>query len=107
MGLNRLDLPFESNSIDGIFVFHFLEHVKDVPKVLLDFQRVLKVGGIVNIVVPYYTSQMQAQDLDHKNQFCEETWRVLFRNPYYDKNAVEWQFKVNTNIIIGVCERNL
>lgn len=101
------ELPFEDNSVSQIHAYHFLEHVKEPVKMLQEFQRVLVVGGFVNIVVPYYTSQMQAHDLDHKNQFCEETWRNLFKNPYYDKNRIEWRFKIGTNVIIGVVERNL
>jgi ubiquinone/menaquinone biosynthesis C-methylase UbiE len=100
-------LPFENNSISGIHCYHFLEHVKYPAKVLADFQRVLVVGGVVNIVVPYYNSQMAHQDLDHKNFFCEETWRVLFSNPYYDKNKINWSLAVHTNFIFGIVERNL
>lgn len=100
-------LPFEDNSLDGICAFHFLEHVAKPASVLADFQRVLRVGGLVNIVVPYYNSQMQAQDLDHKACYCEMTWKTLFSNPYYDKNAIEWRLVVRTNVIMGIVERNL
>lgn len=100
-------LPYVDESVDGIHAYHFLEHVEDPVWVLLECQRVLKVGGILNICVPYYTSQMAAHDLDHKHMFCEETWRVLFDNPYYDKNKVEWKLEVRTNVIIGIVERNL
>jgi len=104
---DRYDLPFDNNSIAQIHAYHFLEHLQDPVRILLECQRVLIVGGHMNIVVPYYTSQMMAHDLDHKHAFCEETWRVLFNNPYYNKNKIEWKFKVHTNIIIGVVERNL
>lgn len=100
-------IPHPDNSVGEIFAFHFLEHCARPVDVLLECQRVLKPGGVMNIVVPYYTSQMAAHDLDHKHQFCEETWRVLFGNPYYDKNRVEWKFQVGINIIVGVVERNL
>jgi SAM-dependent methyltransferase len=100
-------IPLEDNSVDQIHAYHFLEHIKDPVKMLLEFQRVLKSGGFVNIVVPYYTSQMAAHDLDHKHVFCEETWRVLFGNPYYNKNKVVWNFEIRTNVIIGIVERNL
>ena len=101
------DIPWGDSMVTGIHAYHFLEHVKDPVKMLLEFQRVLLPGGVVNIVVPYYTSQMAAQDLDHKSVWTEETWRVLFDNPYYNKNKVEWQFTVGVNIIIGVVERNM
>ncbi len=100
-------IPFKDSSVDGIHCYHFLEHIENVVGVLLEFQRVLNHGGVLNIVVPYYNSQMQAHDLDHKNSFCEDTWRILFHNEYYNKNKIVWKFFVNLNIIIGVKERNL
>jgi ubiquinone/menaquinone biosynthesis C-methylase UbiE len=100
-------IPFGDNSIDGIHCYHFLEHIQNVIFVLSEFQRILVSGGLVNIVVPYYKSQMMAHDLDHKHIFCEDTWKILFSNPYYDKNRIEWKFKIGCNVIIGIVERNL
>jgi SAM-dependent methyltransferase len=104
---DREPLPLPDDSVACIHAYHFLEHVQNPAAILQEFQRVLHVGGVVNIVVPYYTSQMAAHDLDHKHVFCEETWRVLFGNPYYDKNRVEWRFKIGVNVIMGIVERNL
>lgn len=100
-------IPYADESIQGIHCYHFLEHCARPERVLMEFQRVLVRGGIVNVVVPFYNSSMQAQDLDHKARFCENTWKTLFRNPYYDKNRTEWKFRVGLNIIIAVAERNL
>ena len=100
-------LHFLSESISGIHCYHFLEHVSDVPWVLSEFQRVLKVGGLINIVVPYYSNQLAIEDLDHKHQFCEGTWKTLFNTGYYDKNLINWRFRLNFNLITGVVERNL
>ena len=102
-----MQLPFEDDSIASIHAYHFLEHIKNVPFVMSECQRVLMKEGTMNIIVPYYNSQMQAQDLDHKSMFCEDTWKTLFANPYYDKNEIDWRFQVGTNIIIGVKEANL
>lgn len=104
---DRDPIPFEDNSVDVIHAYHFLEHCKEPVKVLQECQRVLVSGGHINIVVPYYTSQMQAHDLDHKHRFCEETWCNLFDTKYYDKNRIEWEFVVGVNVIMGVVERNL
>lgn len=100
-------IPASSESYDIVHCYHFLEHCREPKRILAEIQRVLKIGGVANICVPYYTSQMAAQDLDHKARFCEETWRNTFANPYYNKDKIVWRFRVHLNIIIGVAERNL
>lgn len=100
-------IPFPDRSVDQIHAYHFFEHCADPVKVLLECQRVLKYGCHINICVPYYNSQMQAQDLDHKSAFCEETWRNILDNPYYDKRKVDWKLEVRFNLICGVVERNM
>ena len=100
-------LGFEDESVDCVHAYHFLEHIDDPIAMLRDIQRVLKVGGVCNIVVPYYTSQMQAHDLSHQHMFCEETWRNLFTAPYYTKDREGWKLRVHLNVIMGVVERNL
>jgi SAM-dependent methyltransferase len=99
-------IPYEDSAVGAIYAFHLLEHLSDPRPLIREALRVLKKGGIFNIVVPYYTSQMQAHDLDHKTCFCEETWKQLLSSEYYSKDKISG-FKIGTNIIIGVVERNL
>jgi len=101
------EIPYVDNSVDQIHAYHFLEHLHNPVWMLLEFQRVLKVGGHVNIVVPYYNAQIMAHDLDHKHSFCEDTWKILFSNPYYNKNKVSWRLAIYFNMIMGIVERNL
>jgi len=103
-------LPYGSGTVTSIYAFHFLEHLTGAEAIamLREFQRVLVVGGTVQIVVPHYKSAMAFHDLDHKAFFTEDTWRTLFSTPYYDKNReLPWKFDVHVNLLIGVVERNL
>jgi len=100
------DIGFIDNNVEQIHAYHFLEHIRNVPHVIAECERVLKPGGHMNIVVPYYTSQIQAQDLDHKSCFCETTFKVLFDKDYYSKDKVK-QMKIATNVIMGDTERTL
>lgn len=105
-----MSLPDADNSVTAIFAFHVLEHLtgQQAINILREFQRVLVPGGTATILVPYFKSQLAFQDLDHKSFFTEETWKTLFRNPYYGKNREEpWKLDVHFNLIAGVVERNL
>ncbi|MEW5946700.1 MAG: methyltransferase domain-containing protein [bacterium] len=47
----REPLPYDDNSVDFIYNEHFIEHVgfEDGLKVMTDFHRVLKPGGVVRV----------------------------------------------------------
>ena len=100
------NIPYGDGEVAGIHAYHFLEHCYNPIDILYEFQRVLEPDGLVNIVVPYYTSQMQAQDLTHQQAFCEETWKNLFSNSYY-KTPYKWEFRVHACFIMGIVERNI
>ena len=103
-----LPIPYGDESIAGIHAYHFLEHLRDPVRMLREIERVLIVGGCCNVCVPYYSAQIAAHDLDHKTAWCEDTWKILFQTPYYDKNRERsWQLRWRTNVIMGVAERNL
>ena len=46
-------LPFEDNSIDGVFIMLVLEHVPDPFAIAKEIMRVLKKGGFVVATVPF------------------------------------------------------
>lgn len=102
-------LPFDDETIGEIHAYQFMEHLEgDVAVALLrDMQRVLVVGGVINLVMPYYNSAHMAQALDHKSFWSEETWHWLFGNEYYDDHGQDWKLAVHCCFIMGVVERNL
>ena len=102
----HMPLPYADSTVSQIHAYHFLEHIKNVPFVLSEINRVLVPGGHANIVVPYYKSAMQAQDLDHKSQFTEKTFNHLFNSRYYSKGKGEPMW-IHSNWIMGDCEANL
>lgn len=100
----------EDETVDGIFAFHFLEHLEpsDVIKMMKEVERVLKVGAAITFVVPYYSTMLAHQDLDHKTFFTEETFPNLFVNPYNQGTVIrDWSLRVQWQLIIGNKERNL
>lgn len=59
-------IPFPNNSVDGIIMYHSLEHVTDPVFVLEECRRVLKVGGALDIKVPHH-SNVSAYQVHHKS----------------------------------------
>ena len=100
-------IPYPNEKFLTIHAYHFLEHIQFPITILNECQRVLQPGGTMNIVVPYYNSNLAGADLDHKHKFNENTWRVLFDAEYYDKTDIYWNFQVNVNFIMGIEERCL
>jgi SAM-dependent methyltransferase len=107
---DRDPIPRPDDSIAAVYAMHFLEHLTGEQAIncLREIERVLVPGGLLYVVVPHRISSLAYEDLDHKSFWTEETWRVLFRNDYYDKHRGQpWQFRVAFNMIAGVAERNL
>jgi ubiquinone/menaquinone biosynthesis C-methylase UbiE len=103
---NYMPIPYPDNSVDMIHAYHFLEHVECINFVMAEIKRVLKPGAHINIVVPYYTSHMQASDIFHCHVFTERTFEKMFRWEYYTKDKIE-PMEIVTNFIMGDCEANL
>jgi len=103
-------LPFADKTLDGVYAFHFLEHLSgvNVIKLLAEMQRTLRVGGVATFCTPHRLGSMAYHDLDHKSFWCEDTFKNLFKNPYYEKNReLPWKFDIRFNMIMGLNERNL
>ena len=105
---NTDNLPYNNKTISGIHCYNFLEHIDDPIDMLKEFERVLIIGGVLNIGVPHYNSQGAFHDLTHKHFFSEDTWKTLFHNEYFDPSqGHKFKFKIGANFAIGIAERNL
>jgi predicted SAM-dependent methyltransferase len=96
--------------VDLIWALHFFEHLHgdNVVLMLRECERVLRIGGLLNICVPHRLGAMAYQDLNHKSFFTEDTWRNTMENEYYgDKSQEPWRLRVWFNVIMGINERNL
>jgi len=66
----RKGLPFDNNSVDFIYCEHVLEHFayEEGEKVLREFERCLRRGGIVRIAMPDLDYIIKKYNADWKNQ---------------------------------------
>ena len=81
--LTKFPYPFKDESIDVIYTCHFLEHLDgdERMKFFNECYRIMKVGGKMRHVHPYYKSVRAVQDPTHK-------WPPISENSYFywDKN---------------------
>lgn len=56
LDLSSEKLPFDTDSVDVVFSYHTLEHIRDYLFALGEIHRVLKHGGWFLLGVPYVTS---------------------------------------------------
>lgn len=104
----RDPIPAETGTVATIHAYHFLEHLTgtDAIAFLREVERVMIPGAsVLNFCIPYYNSNQHAQDLTHKSAWCEDTFKNLFHNSWYDRG--EWKLRIHTIMIIGIVERNL
>ena len=107
---NKELIPCADETVAGIWANHFLEHVKNPVAVLRECERVLEVGGVLNVVLPHAMSQLKAADITHEwnHNFTEETWRHLIGNQYFTApTGTAWALRVHTCFIMGVSWANL
>ena len=91
MDLEVFPWDIESESVDEIFCSHYAEHTPDLIKFMDEIYRILKVGGVAKIIVPYGSSIRAFQDPTHKRFLFAETflyfnkqWREINRLEHYD-----------------------
>lgn len=84
------EFPFESETFDYVLANDLLEHVTEWPESLREIHRILKVGGIVEIRVPHFTSPNNFIDPTHRRMFSAFSFDVFTKNtifrgerPYY------------------------
>lgn len=82
---NRIPYPFPANSFTEIYANHAMEHVDDLVKVMEEFQRILKPGGKVFVMTPYFASPNSHRDPTHKIWFTSTTFSYFHPIHYYSK----------------------
>ena len=76
--LNTFPYPFKESSIDKIYIDNTLEHLENPLKVMEELFRILKPGGQLKVIVPYFRSSYAFIDPTHKHFFTVESFA------YYD-----------------------
>lgn len=79
--------PIETSSADDIVCNHYIEHVTDLMQFMNEVYRILKPGGKVKFVAPYYTSMRCWQDPTHKHAISEASF-LYYNKKWRDDNKL-------------------
>ena len=56
VNLGKFPWPWKSNTIDGVYASHIIEHFPDSKRFILECYRILKPGGFLRLNLPHSTS---------------------------------------------------
>ena len=89
------DLPFEDNSVDCVSAYDFLEHLPRTPlspgdvgefiRMMNEIYRILKPGGVLVAVTPYFPKKAAFTDPTHVNFITRDT-HLYFSGDAYAKS---------------------
>lgn len=85
-------IPFEDNTIDGIYSNFFFEHVSNVIFLFQEIYRICKKDAIIEFRVPYYQSVTQYKDPTHRAIIMPEMMRYFSDDKWYGSD-----YGINTN----------
>lgn len=85
--LDKYPYPFEKNTIDNIYAFHILEHLKDPLYFFNEIYRILKKNGRAFIKCPHYKSRTAYANFGHRNFFDENAIDFITTNKMSDLSA--------------------
>ena len=72
--LNKFPYPFEDASVDQVYIDNCLEHLDDVIGVMEELYRIVKPGGMVKVIVPYFRSKWAFVDPTHTHFFSVDSF---------------------------------
>jgi len=71
--LNKFPYPFKPNYFDEVYCDNLLEHLDNLEEVMREIYRILKVGGRLIVIVPYFSQVGAFSDPTHKRFFTYYT----------------------------------
>ena len=86
---------FPDSSVAHVSSIHFIEHVSDINQLMLELERIIKPGGVIDFKVPHFSNPYFYSDPTHINffglyTFCYMSYSDIFSRkvPTYKKNLV-------------------
>ena len=76
-------LPFRTGSADRVFAVHVLEHLPDYLPLLAEIRRVLRPGGLLHVLAPWWGHVNAVADPTHVRLVDVQTIKNICRMASY------------------------
>lgn len=83
MDLTRFPWKWKNDSVDGIYMFHVLEHFKDTKKIISECHRILKKDGFLFLAVPHSSNAANIGCMGHYRTFSYYTLNDYLCKDFY------------------------
>lgn len=87
------------NSVDIIYSYHFLEHIENLHLLISHLERILKIKGIVNVVVPHFSNPYFYSDYSHRSFFGLYTFCYFSSNSLFQREVPLYQHKIRCELV--------
>lgn len=91
----------KDNSADELFVSHYVEHTPDLIKFMDECYRILKPGGTMTVLAPYYSSMRCWQDPTHVRAISEATFLYFNKQWRTDNKLDHYKIKSDFDFTYG------
>lgn len=112
IGIDLLDYPgvdivgdvyevlasFPEQSVSKVYAYHFIEHVPDVERLLVELSRVVKRGGLIEFVAPHFSNPYFYSDPTHRSFFGLYTFAYYATHAPFVRQVPTYGFKSNLAI---------
>jgi SAM-dependent methyltransferase len=75
-----LDIPLDSDSLDGVVLTEVLEHCADPFAAIKEVRRVLKPGGLLFVTSPFFWPDHRTSNYPDYWRFTEQAWELMLKD---------------------------
>ena len=104
--LSQFPWPWEDNSVEEVYSSHFLEHVADYERTILEIHRILKPNGTIHFRVPHFRNPLTPWHL-HRWSFSVYTPERLCQKLPYQWGGRQLFSKERTRINFSSIRRSV
>ena len=86
--------PFKDNAFNNVVVFHTLEHLDNIVKVMEELWRICKDKTVIEMTLPYFSGTLANTDPTYKHRFSYRTFEHFEQGTDYFDMLNKSNFKI-------------